>query len=118
MSWYALCVRYRDVPTHASVSCYICNVENDYLTILIVTKGKWVLTSIRTGYKGKLTLILVSIQILQTADDLATLCCIHTTYLQPGQVIPHVPVRDNIKRAHVLEIVQKKELITSMCKCA
>lgn len=51
---------------------------------LIVTKGKWVLTSVRTGYESKLTLILVSIQVLQGTDNLTALCCIHTTYLQPG----------------------------------
>lgn len=71
--------------THTLVSCYICNLKkNEYVIKLIVTKGKWVLTSVRTGYESKLTLILVSIQVLQGTDNLTTLCCIHTTYLQPG----------------------------------
>lgn len=74
------------------------------------------LTSVRTGYEGKLTLILVSVQVLQGADNLTALRCIHTTYLQPGQVIPHVPV--NIKRTRLLEIVRNKEFMTFLVvKC-
>lgn len=138
MSWYALCVTYVGVHvdaslwdasmtakntchptpptrTHTSMFCYICNLKNDYVIKLIVTKGNRVLTSVRTGYEGKLALILMSIQVLQGTDNLTTLCCIHTTYLQPGQVIPHVSVNDNIRRTHLLEIVQKTEPITVPC---
>lgn len=49
-------------------------------------------TCVRAGYEGELALVLMSVQALQGADHLTTLRCVHTTYLQTGQVITHVPV--------------------------
>lgn len=49
-------------------------------------------TCVRAGYEGKLTLILMCVQALQGADNLTTMPCIHTTDLQTGQVVTHVPV--------------------------
>lgn len=86
------------------VSCYTHNLHSDYIITQIVTNGKRFLTSVRTGHKGKLALIFVSVQVLQGADHLTTLCCIHAAYLQPGQVIPHVPVSAKSERTHVSEI--------------
>lgn len=54
-------------------------------------------TCVRTGYEGKLALVLMCLQALQGADHLTTLSCIYTPYLQPSQVITHVPAVKNKK---------------------
>lgn len=124
MSWCALCevcgspLRWCPPHTHTHtrvVSCYICSLKKNLY--VIVTKVKWILTSVRTGYKRKLAFILVSIQVLQGADNLATLCCIHTAYLQPGQVIPHVSVNSIKKNTPARNCSKERTYSCSMCKC-
>lgn len=60
------------------------------------------LTTVRAGYEGKLALIFMSVKALQGADHFAALGCVHTTYLQTGQVVTHIPIRDD-KRSGGLE---------------
>lgn len=88
------------------MSCYTHSLNSDYIITQIVIKGERSLTRVRTGHKGKLALIFMGVQVLQGADHLTTLCCIHTAYLQPGQVVPHVPVKS--ERTHLQETIQKK----------
>lgn len=104
--WDASMTTKTPVPTH--VSCYTHSLNSDYIITQIVIKGEHFLTRVRTGHKGKLALIFMSMQVLQGADHLTALCCIHTAYLQPGQVIPHVPVSGKNERTHLQEAIQKK----------
>lgn len=82
----ALCVRHVGVPvgallwdasmtTKTPVPTHTCLVtlNSDYIITQIVIKGEHFLTRVRTGHKGKLALIFMSVQILQGADHLTAL---------------------------------------------